>query len=47
VRNKLALLSEQEQASRWSAELCAQWMGANPDQAAVLGFEAQWNENLR
>ena len=36
VRNKLALLSEQEQASAWSAELCAQWMGADPEQAAVL-----------
>ncbi len=36
VRKKLALLSEQEQANRWSAELCAQWMGADPEQAAVL-----------
>jgi hypothetical protein len=29
LRKKLALLSEQEQASSWSAELCAQWMGAD------------------
>ena len=36
VREKLSLLSAQEQASAWSAELCAQWMGADPDQAAVL-----------
>ena len=36
VRKKLALLSEQEQASSWSAELCAQWMGEDPDKAAVL-----------
>jgi len=36
LRKKLALLSEQEQASCWSAELCAQWMGEDPDKAAVL-----------
>jgi prepilin-type processing-associated H-X9-DG protein len=36
VRKKLALLSDQHQASAWSAELCAQWMGEDPDQAAVL-----------
>ncbi|MEN8691968.1 MAG: putative transposase [Desulfobacterales bacterium] len=36
LRKKLALLSEQEQASAWSAELCAQWMGEDPDKAAVL-----------
>ncbi len=36
VRKKLALLCEQQQASAWSAELCAQWTGAEPDKAAVL-----------
>jgi predicted nucleic acid-binding Zn-ribbon protein len=36
VRQKLALLCDQQQASFWSAELCAQWMGEDPDQAAVL-----------
>jgi len=36
LRKKLALLSNQQQASAWSAELCAQWMGENPEQAAVL-----------
>ena len=36
VRKKLALLSDQQQASSWSAELCAQWMGEGPEQAAVL-----------
>jgi predicted nucleic acid-binding Zn-ribbon protein len=36
VRKKLALLCDQQQASSWSAELCAQWMGEDPDPAAVL-----------
>jgi len=36
VRKKIALLSDQQQANAWSAELCAQWMGEDPDQAAVL-----------
>jgi transposase/predicted nucleic acid-binding Zn-ribbon protein len=36
VRNKIALLADQQQASAWSAELCAHWMGADPEQAAVL-----------
>ena len=36
LRKKLALLSDQQQANAWSAELCAQWMGEDPDQAAVL-----------
>ncbi len=36
VRKKLALLSEQEQANSWSAKLCAQWMGEDPDKAAAL-----------
>ncbi len=35
LRNKIALLSDQRQANAWSAERCAQWMGADPDQAAV------------
>ena len=35
LRNKIALLSEQ-QAQAWSAELCAHWMGEDPEQAAVL-----------
>jgi prepilin-type processing-associated H-X9-DG protein len=36
VRKKIALLAAQQQASAWSAELCAQWMGEDPDRAAVL-----------
>ena len=36
VRQKLALLADQHQAHAWSAELCAQWMGEAPEQAAVL-----------
>ena len=36
VRKKLALLCEQRQVNGWSAELCAQWMGDDPDKAAVL-----------
>jgi len=36
VRKKLALLAGQEQAQAWSAELCAQWMGEDPEKAAVL-----------
>ena len=36
VRQKLALLCEQQQVNAWSAELCAHWMGEDPDKAAVL-----------
>ena len=36
VRKKLALLADQQQATCWSAELCAHWMGEDPDKAAVL-----------
>ncbi len=36
LRKKLALLSDQQQANAWSAELCAHWMGEDPDKAAVL-----------
>ncbi len=36
VRRKPALLSAQQQAERWSAELCGQWMGEAPEQAGVL-----------
>lgn len=36
LRQKLALLSEQDCAQRWGAELCAQWMGADPHSAATL-----------
>jgi prepilin-type processing-associated H-X9-DG protein len=36
LRKKLALLCGQQQANAWSAELCAQWMGEDPDKAAVL-----------
>ena len=36
VRKKLALLSDQEQVNAWSAELCAQWMGEDPEKASVL-----------
>ena len=36
VRKKLALLSDQHQVNAWSAELCAQWMGEDPEKASVL-----------
>jgi len=36
VRQKLALLSDQQQVNGWSAELCAQWMGEDPEKASVL-----------
>jgi prepilin-type processing-associated H-X9-DG protein len=36
VRKKLALLSAQGAVNAWSAELCAQWMGEDPEQASVL-----------
>ncbi len=36
LRKKLALLAGQNQEVGWSAELCAEWMGADPDSAAVL-----------
>jgi len=36
LRKKLALLSDQEQVNAWSAELCAQWMGEDPEKASVL-----------
>ncbi len=36
LRKKIALLSGQQQANAWSAELCAQWMGEDPELAAVL-----------
>ena len=40
LRKKIALLSAQGQAARWSAELCAHWMGADPQQAALLYVDA-------
>ncbi len=40
LRQKMALLSGQDHAARWSAELCAHWMGADPEQAAVLYVDA-------
>jgi len=36
VRKKLALLFAQQQVNAWSAELCAQWMGEEPEQASAL-----------
>jgi prepilin-type processing-associated H-X9-DG protein len=36
LRKKLALLSDQEQVNAWSAELCARWMGEDPEKASVL-----------
>jgi len=36
LRKKIAVLGDQQQAQAWSAELCAHWMGENPEQAAVL-----------
>jgi hypothetical protein len=36
LRNKIALLSDQRHGKAWSPEPCAQWMGADPVQTAVL-----------
>lgn len=36
LRKKLALLSTQKQPEQWSAALCADWMGRDPDRASVL-----------
>jgi cell division protein FtsB len=36
LRHKLALLSEQDSTQRWSAQLCEEWMGADPQSAATL-----------
>ena len=36
LRHKLALLSEQDTAQQWSAQLCEEWMGADPHSAATL-----------
>ena len=38
VRKKLALLCDQQRSSAWSAELCAQWMGEDPEQAVDPGM---------
>ena len=36
LRKKLALFSEQEHSAPWSAKVCADWMGRDPDRASVL-----------
>jgi len=36
LRQKVALLSEQDAAQRWSAQLCEEWMEADPQSAATL-----------
>ena len=36
LRKKLALLSKHEHLEAWSAKLCADWMGREPDRASVL-----------
>lgn len=36
LRAKLTHLSAQQQAFAWSAELCREWMGEQPDSASVL-----------
>lgn len=36
LRHKIQLLSEKGKPENWSAQLCEQWMQANPEQAAVL-----------
>lgn len=36
LRHKLRLLSQDDQAEQWSAQLCKQWMAAAPQQAGTL-----------
>jgi len=36
LRNKLRILSEQGQSSKWSAQLCEDWMEASPQDSCVL-----------
>jgi hypothetical protein len=36
LRNKIRILSKDGQPSDWSAELCAQWMEASPEDASCL-----------
>jgi hypothetical protein len=36
LRNKVQLLSHDNQAHGWSAELCSYWMESAPDQAGIL-----------
>jgi len=36
LRNKIRILSEKGQPGDWSAELCAQWMEASPEDASCL-----------
>jgi len=36
LRQKVAILSAQECAQRWSAQLCEEWMEADPQSAATL-----------
>lgn len=36
LRSKIKLLTEDDSAQQWSAELCKQWMQAAPEQASIL-----------
>jgi len=36
LRNKVQLLTDDNQAKGWSAEMCSYWMELAPEQAAVL-----------
>ncbi len=40
LRQKLKILSKEGLVEEWSADLCAQWMAANPDDAAVLYIDS-------
>ncbi len=36
LREKISILSKQKQSSQWSAELCKDWMEADPDSAGIV-----------
>ena len=40
LREKIGLLSQGDQAEKWSADLCRRWMAAAPEQAGILYVDA-------
>ena len=40
LREKIGLLSQGDQAEKWSADLCRRWMTAAPEQAGILYVDA-------
>jgi hypothetical protein len=40
LREKIGLLSQDDHAEKWSADLCRRWMAAAPEQAGILYVDA-------